>query len=128
MPDRPTALELLEAVRLFLETEVAKTAADPRLRFRALVAANALSIASREVVLDEAPASSEARILHALLGDAPRRRGRPSRSQSSSPAAEVARALSAELCRRIRDGTAPAETASAVRRIIEAKLATASPR
>ncbi|MFL5404767.1 MAG: DUF6285 domain-containing protein [Myxococcales bacterium] len=128
MPDRPTALELLEAVRLFLETEVAKTAADPRLRFRALVAANALSIASREVVLDEAPASSEARILHALLGDAPRRRGRPSRSQSSSPAAEVARALSAELCRRIRDGTAPAETIAAVRRIVEAKLATASPR
>src|SRR3954462_7379513 len=94
MPDRPTALELLEAVRLFLETEVAKTTADPRLRFRALVAANALSIASREVVLDDAPASSEARILHALLGDAPRRRGRPSRTQSSSPAAGGARAPS----------------------------------
>ncbi|MFL5364496.1 MAG: DUF6285 domain-containing protein, partial [Myxococcales bacterium] len=68
------------------------------------------------------------RILHALLGDAPRRRGRPARNQSSSPAAEVARALSAELCRRIREGTAPPETIAAVRRIVEAKLATASPR
>src|SRR3982750_2317354 len=123
MPDRPTALELLEAVRLFLETEVAKTSADPRLRFRALVAANALSIASREVVLDEAPASSEARILHALLGDVPRRRGRPSsRGQSGSSAEEGARALSVELCRRIRDGTAPPGTISAVRSIVEAKL------
>src|SRR5436305_3899196 len=112
MPDRPTALELLEAVRLFLETEVAKTAADPRLRFRALVAANALSIASRELVLDDAHASSEARILHALLGDAPRRRGRPSRGQSGSSPAEVARALSADLCRRIRGGTAPPRTIS----------------
>jgi hypothetical protein len=128
MPDRPTALELLEAVRGFLETEVAKTAADPRLRFRALVAANALSIASRELVLDQASAASEARILHDLLPNAPRRRGRAPRSPGGSPAAEQARALSAELCRRIRDGTAPRETLAAVRRIVENKLATASPR
>jgi hypothetical protein len=118
MPDRPTALELLTAVRGFLETEVARTAADPRLRFRALVAANALSIASRELVLDQASASGEARILRDLLGEAP----------SGAPAAEEARALSTELCRRIRDGKAPPETASAVRRIVDGKLATASPR
>jgi len=128
MPDRPTALELLEAVRGFLETEVAKTATDPRLRFRALVAANALSIASRELVLDQASAASEARILRDLVPNAPRRRGRAARSPAVSPAAEQARALSAELCRRIRDGTAPPETLSAVRRIVESKLATASPR
>jgi hypothetical protein len=118
MPDRPTAMELLEAVRGFLETEVARTAADPRLRFRALVAANALSIASRELVLDEASAVGEARILRDLLGEPP----------SGTPAAEEARALSRELCRRIREGKAPRETASAVRRIVDGKLATASPR
>jgi hypothetical protein len=118
MPDRPTALELLDAVRGFLETEVGRTAADPRLRFRALVAANALSIASRELILDETAAAAEARILRDLLGEAP----------SRAPPAEEARALSAELCRRIRDGKAPGETAAAVRRIVDGKLATASPR
>jgi uncharacterized protein DUF6285 len=118
MPDRPTALELLEAVRGFLETEVAKGTSDPRLRFRALVAANALSIAGRELVLDETLPSAEARILRDLLAEAP----------SGSPPADEARALSVELCRRIRAGTAPRETAAAVRRIVEAKLAAASPR
>ena len=118
MPDRPTALELLEAVRGFLETEVAKAAADPRLRFRALVAANALSIAGRELVLDQTSSASEARILRDLLGEAP----------SGGPPADEARALSSELCRRIRGGQAPAGTVGAVRRIVEGKLAAASPR
>ena len=118
MPDRPTALELLEAVRGFLETEVAKGAADPRLRFRALVAANALSIAARELVLDQTSSAAEARILRELLGEAP----------SGAPPAEEARALASELCRRIRGGQAPREAAAAVRRIVEGKLATASPR
>ena len=118
MPDRPTALELLEAVRGFLETEVAKGASDPRLRFRALVAANALSIAARELAVDETSSLAEARILRELLGEAP----------SGAPAADEARALSSELCRRIRAGTPPGETAAAVRRIVEGKLAAASPR
>jgi hypothetical protein len=118
MPDRPTALELLEAVRGFLETEVAKGTSDPRLRFRALVAANALSIAARELAVDETSSSSEARILRELLGEAP----------SGAPPSDEARALSSELCRRIRAGTAPGETVAAVRRIVEGKLAAASPR
>jgi len=118
MPDRPNALELLEAVRGFLETEIAKGASDPRVRFRALVAANALSIATREVTLDPAPPENEARILRDLLGEAP----------SGAPPAEEARALSVELCRRIRAGNAPPETLAAVREIVEAKLAVASPR
>ena len=118
MPDRPTSLELLEAVRAFLETEVAKGASDPRLRFRALVAANAVSIAARELVLDETSSSAEARILRELLGEAP----------SGAPPADEALALSSELCRRIRAGSAPRETVAAVRRIVEGKLAAASPR
>ena len=118
MPDRPNALELLEAVRGFLETEVAKGATDPRLRFRALVAANALSIAGRELVLDETSPSAEARILRELLREVP----------SGAPPAEEALALSWELCRCIRAGTSPSETAGAVRRIVEGKLAAASPR
>ena len=46
--DRPTAAELATAVREFLETEILPTLADHRLRFRTLVAMNALSIVGRE--------------------------------------------------------------------------------
>ena len=118
MPDRPTALELLEAVRGFLENEVAKGVTDPRLRFRALVAANALAMASREVQPDDQVAAAETRILRDLLGE----------RASGAPVADEARALSAELCRRIRAGQAPRDTIAAVRRIVEGKLAVASPR
>jgi hypothetical protein len=47
--DRPTAPELVEATREFLEREVLPAIADPRLRFRTLVAINALGIARREL-------------------------------------------------------------------------------
>ncbi|MGH3192331.1 MAG: phosphotransferase family protein, partial [Streptosporangiaceae bacterium] len=50
--DRPTGPELLRAAREFLITEVGSgDAADPRLRFHARVAANALRIAEREAML-----------------------------------------------------------------------------
>lgn len=48
VPDRPSAAELATAVREFLETEVLPTLDDHRLRFRTLVAMNALSIVARE--------------------------------------------------------------------------------
>jgi hypothetical protein len=47
--DRPTAPELVEAAREFLEREILPALADPRLRFRTLVAVNALGIAQREL-------------------------------------------------------------------------------
>ena len=46
--DRPTAAELATAVREFLETEILPALDDHRLRFRTLVAMNALSIVARE--------------------------------------------------------------------------------
>ena len=49
MPDRPNALELIEAVTEFLSSEVLPAAADHRLKFRTLVALNALGIAYREL-------------------------------------------------------------------------------
>lgn len=49
MTDRPTAAELVEATREFLESEILPTLDDDRLRFRTLVAINALSIAQREL-------------------------------------------------------------------------------
>ncbi|HWN59605.1 MAG TPA: DUF6285 domain-containing protein, partial [Streptosporangiaceae bacterium] len=50
--DRPAGSDLLRAVREFLTTEAGSgDGADPRLRFHALVAANALRIAEREAML-----------------------------------------------------------------------------
>jgi hypothetical protein len=49
MPDRPNASELIEAVFEFLASEVLPTADDQRLKFRTLVAMNALGIARREL-------------------------------------------------------------------------------
>jgi Domain of unknown function (DUF6285) len=52
VPDRPTALELIEAVTEFLSTEVLPSAPDHRFKFRTLVALNALGIAYRELEAD----------------------------------------------------------------------------
>jgi hypothetical protein len=47
--ERPTAEELAEAIEEFLAGEILPTLHDPRLRFRTLVALNALGIARREL-------------------------------------------------------------------------------
>jgi hypothetical protein len=49
MADRPTAPELIEAVFEFLSSELLPTLDDHRLKFRTLVAMNALAIARREL-------------------------------------------------------------------------------
>ena len=49
MGDRPTPAELAEAVREFLEREILPSLGDHRLRFRTLVAINALGILQREL-------------------------------------------------------------------------------
>ena len=49
MSERPTAQELTEAVLEFLGGEILPTVTDQRLRFRTLVAMNALSIVYREL-------------------------------------------------------------------------------
>jgi hypothetical protein len=59
MADRPTAAELIEAVFEFLSAEVLPAASDDhRLKFRTLVAMNALAIARREL---EAPSDGQLR-------------------------------------------------------------------
>ena len=58
MSERPTARELVEAVGEFLGGEILPTVADQRLRFRLLVALNALSIVERE--LEALPAGDDA--------------------------------------------------------------------
>jgi hypothetical protein len=75
MPDRPTALELLEAVNEFLAGEVLPLMDDHRMKFRTLVALNALGIAYRELAAGphEGPNQEELRDLARRIraGDVP---------------------------------------------------------
>jgi hypothetical protein len=75
MQDRPNAIELVAAVRGFLETDVVG-AFTGRRRFHALVAANVLAIVERELAGEEDRIVDEWRRLAALLdvpGDPPPR-------------------------------------------------------
>lgn len=47
--DRPNLCELIEAVREYIQSEVAPQTPDRRARFRALIAANVLAIVEREL-------------------------------------------------------------------------------
>ena len=63
--DRPTAAELATAVREFLEAEILPLLDDQRLRFRTLVAMNALSITAREAPGPASPDWAMARRIRA---------------------------------------------------------------
>ena len=73
MSERPTAQELAEAIEEFLAGEILPTLADPRARFRMLVALNALGIVRREVTKLPPSDDAEQRELAARIraGDVP---------------------------------------------------------
>ncbi len=127
MQDRPNADELAEAVGEFLRSEVAPAMADPRLRFRVLIAANLMAILTRELQAGDEPARQEWRELAALLG-AP---GEPPATGAELRA--EAEQMARQLCARIRRGDADegpwAEAALAYAvGAVEARLRIANPR
>src|SRR3979411_871462 len=67
MQDRPTTVELLEAIREFLERDV-MTSAEGRVRFHTRVAVNALGMLDRELRLGPDIDAAERQRLAALLG------------------------------------------------------------
>ena len=73
MSERPTAQELTEAIQEFLAGEILPTLTDHRLRFRMLVALNALGIVYRELAALEAGDDAEQRELARRIraGDVP---------------------------------------------------------
>ena len=73
MSERPTAQELAEAILEFLGGEILPTVDDPRLKFRTLVAMNALSIVFRELERLPRDDDTEQRALAARIrrGDVP---------------------------------------------------------
>ena len=127
MQDRPTVRELLAAVRGFLEDEVVGVLDGPR-RFHALVAANVLAIAERELAGEEASLLAEWRRLVPLLGSSP---GEPPARLDALRTA--VRDATATLVERIRRGDADAGPFSAavrahVRETVEDKLRVANPK
>ena len=67
MSERPTAQELTEAILEFLGGEILPTLTDPRLRFRMLVAMNALGIVYRELAELPVEDDSELRELARMI-------------------------------------------------------------
>ena len=85
--DRPTAAELVQAVREFLERDV-MAATEGRVQFHTRVAVNALGMIERELTDGPAFAAAERERAAALLGhddDTPRARAR-ARRRASAPA------------------------------------------
>lgn len=127
MHDRPSADELTEAVSQFLQDELAPTLSDPRLRFRALIAANLMRIVTRELRAGEEPLRQEWRALTALLG-----RGGSAPEDPRALRTQID-GLSRELCALVRRGEADSgRWGEAVRAYaadsVAARLAVANPR
>ncbi len=121
MQDRPTSSELSDAVKEFLEQEILPTVTDARLKFRLLVAMNALSMISREVSLEEGFLEAEFSSLKSLLGQ-----DLPSPESFSSLKA-LTLELNSELSSRIRLGDVPENVFAHLREVTKAKLAITNP-
>jgi hypothetical protein len=126
MHDRPTAVELVNAVRQYLESELLPTLTDARLKFQTLIAANVLSIAERELQGEEAELNDEHASLADLLGLA-------ARPNTLAELRAAVRAANERLCERIRDGAYDEpgrfeSLARVLRRFVERKLQVANPR
>jgi hypothetical protein len=126
MHDRPTAVELVNAVRQYLESELLPTLTDARLKFQTLIAANVLSVVERELQGEEAELSDE----HALLADL---LGLAARPDTLTELRAAVRAANERLCERIRNGEYDEaerfeSLARMLRRFVERKLQVANPR
>lgn len=125
MQDRPSAAELLDAVRGFLETDVIP-ALEGRKQFHTRVAANVLAIVARELALEDGQLESEWRRLDGLLGVA-------EMPEKGDPLRESLRARTEALCERIRRGDADGgefahRVLAHVRETVREKLAVANPK
>jgi Domain of unknown function (DUF6285) len=121
MQDRPTTNELSDAVKEFLEHEILPTLTDPRLKFRLLVAMNALNMISREVNLEEDNLQVEFSSLKSLL-----EHDLPSPESFSSLKA-LTRELNTELSTRIRSGNVPENVFAHLEELTRAKLEISNP-
>jgi hypothetical protein len=125
MQDRPTAAELLDAVRGFIESDLIPNL-EGRRQFHARVAANVLAIVGREIASESEQIAAEWQRLDALLGPAELPPGRETALRALGARNEA-------LCERIRAGDADEGEFKAallrhVRLTVEEKLAVANPK
>jgi hypothetical protein len=128
MNDRPTAAELIDAVRHFLEAELLPGLTDARLRFQTLVAANVLAVAGRELASEQTYLRQEWELLSvAACGVA----GAP--PPGLTDLRWAVHQANERLCARIRAGECDdpprfRAVAALVRRLVVHKLEAANPR
>jgi hypothetical protein len=127
MNDRPTAGELVDAVRLFLEKELLPGLTDQRLRFQTLVAAHVLGIAGREMQTEEELLREEWQKLASLLHE------KGSEPAGVEPLRQGVREMNGRLCTLIRRGAYDAPEsrhglALVLRHLVGRKLEVANPR
>lgn len=121
MQDRPTAAELLEAIRTFLTDDVAEELSGRR-RFHLRVAINMLGVVGRELEHERAALRSEWALLAPLTG-------RPDRPPSDG-LPEAVRSMNVDLAAAIRAGDLDDrwdQTLDAVRTVVRDKLRIANP-
>jgi Domain of unknown function (DUF6285) len=123
--DRPSAIELLDTVAVFLEREIVPATLGSH-QFRARVAANLMRIIAREIQLEESHIREEVKALAELLG-----RAEPE-AETVDDLRKSALLLNQEICERISAGVADEggfrqRTRAIVRRIVENKLKIANP-
>jgi hypothetical protein len=126
MHDRPTAQELIAAVRQHLEAALLPTIGDQRLRFQTLVAAHVLGIVERELSLGHEQLAAEWARLNDLLHES---QPLPAPEQQSAALDERSR----RLCALIREGAFDAEPQQSelwqhLYQSAAAKLAVANPK
>ena len=116
MPDRPDALELIEAVTEFLSSEVLPAADDHRLKFRTLVALNALAIARRELEASDNLSLSQEEVSELAPGEL-----------EASDNLSLSQGEVTELARRIRAGDPPDGALRLLKEHVAAKLRISNP-
>ena len=125
MHDRPSALELLEAVRRFLQDDVVE-ALDGHLKYQARVAANVTAIVAQELRCEDRHLAGEwQRLSHLLSDDA-------SAATDREALRQALHARNEELSRRIRAGDADAgrwraDVIAHLRQTVRDKLEVAKP-
>jgi hypothetical protein len=126
MQERPNKQALLSAIARFLVEDARPALADPRLAFRALIAANLASIVASELASDADAIGRELERLRPLV------QGAPEAAASLEGRREQVSTLTAKLAARLREETLDdaelSRVAAALRESLREKLAIDNPR
>jgi hypothetical protein len=132
MQERPNKLVLLSAIARFLVEDARPALSDPRLAFRALIAANLASIVASELSSDAEATRSELARLRALFPDAPPAGESLDGERGERDERDQVLALTERLARRLREESPGedelARIAAALRESLREKLAVDNPR